>query len=56
MIYTTNAIEWVNARIRKAVKARGSFPERAGGHQVRVHGGWEEGAPATEQGRHLVKN
>ena len=26
MIYTTNAIESVNARIRKAVKARGHFP------------------------------
>jgi transposase-like protein len=26
VIYTTNAIESVNARIRKAVKARGHFP------------------------------
>jgi transposase-like protein len=26
MIYTTNAIEIINARIRKAVKARGHFP------------------------------
>ena len=26
IIYTTNAIESVNARIRKAVKARGHFP------------------------------
>ena len=26
MIYTTNAIESINARIRKAVKARGHFP------------------------------
>jgi len=31
LIYTTNAIESVNARIRKAVKARGHFPtEQAG--------------------------
>ena len=29
MIYTTNAIETVNARIRKAVKARGHFPTEA---------------------------
>jgi transposase-like protein len=26
VIYTTNAIESINARIRKAVKARGHFP------------------------------
>lgn len=26
MVYTTNAIESINARIRKAVKARGHFP------------------------------
>jgi putative transposase len=29
VIYTTNAIESVNARIRKAVKARGHFPTEA---------------------------
>src|SRR6202158_1533506 len=29
VIYTTNAIESVNARIRRAVKARGHFPTEA---------------------------
>ena len=29
VVYTTNAIESVNARIRKAVKARGHFPTEA---------------------------
>lgn len=31
VIYTTNAIESVNARIRRAVKARGHFPTEAAG-------------------------
>ena len=26
MIYTTNAIEWVNRSLRKIIKNRGSFP------------------------------
>ncbi len=29
MIYTTNAIESINGRIRRAVKARGHFPTEA---------------------------
>jgi putative transposase len=37
VIDTTNAIESMNARIRRAVKARGSFPDRAGGAQVCVY-------------------
>jgi putative transposase len=28
VIYTTNAIESVNARLRKIIKTRGHFPER----------------------------
>ena len=35
VIYTTNAIESVNARIRKAVKARGHFPNEQAA--LRVH-------------------
>ncbi|GAB3276519.1 IS256 family transposase [Sinomonas notoginsengisoli] len=36
IVRTTNAIESVNARIRKAVKARGPLPQRAGRAQVRL--------------------
>ena len=51
VIYTTNAIESINARIRKAVKARGHFPTEQAAHEVRVPGGDEsrpdrEGPPA----------
>lgn len=38
IVCTTNAIESVNARIRRAVKARGHFPERAGRPEVRLQG------------------
>lgn len=36
IVCTTNAIESVNARIRKAVKARGHFPNRATGLRMRA--------------------
>ncbi len=36
IVCTTNAIESVNARIRKAVRASWSLPERAGRTQVRL--------------------
>lgn len=29
VICTTNAIEWINARYRRAVRARGGVPDRA---------------------------
>ena len=34
VIYSTNAIESLNARYRRANKARGHFPHRLGGPQV----------------------
>ena len=43
VICSTNAIESVNARIRRAVKARGHFPQRAGRAQVRLPRGHEPG-------------
>ncbi len=43
VICSTNAIESVNARIRRAVKARGHFRRRAGRAQVRLHGDHEPG-------------
>jgi putative transposase len=41
VIYTTNAVESINARIRKAVKARGHFPTEVARDEVRVPGGDE---------------
>ena len=41
IICTTNAIESVNARDRRAVKARGHFPNEARRAQVRLHGDHE---------------
>jgi transposase-like protein len=38
IICTTNAIESVNSRIRRAVKARGHFPNEQARAQVRLHG------------------
>ncbi|WP_405551187.1 transposase [Streptomyces globisporus] len=38
IVCTTNAIESVNARIRRAVKARRALPERTGRPEVRLHG------------------
>ena len=50
IVCTTNAIESVNARIRKAVKARGHFPnERASRPQVRLPG--DHGPRPDRQGR-----
>ena len=43
MICSTKAIESVNARIHRAVKARGALPERAGRAQVRLHGDHQPG-------------
>jgi putative transposase len=39
IICTTNAIESLNARFRRAVKARGHSPQRAGRAQVPLLGG-----------------
>ncbi|RPK70362.1 Transposase, Mutator family [Streptomyces sp. ADI97-07] len=38
IVCTTNAIESVNARIRRAVKARGHFPNEQAAPEVRLHG------------------
>jgi transposase-like protein len=38
VICSTNAIESVNARIRRAVRARGHFPNEAARPQVHLHG------------------
>lgn len=38
VICSTNAIESLNARYRRAVQARGSFPERTGRPQVHARG------------------
>jgi putative transposase len=38
VICSTNAIESLNARYRRAVKARGHFPDRAGRDQVPLPG------------------
>ena len=54
VITTTNAIEWLNARFRRAVKARGHFPTEQAAlkhlylvdHQPRPH---RPRPPALEQ-------
>ena len=38
VIYTTNALESVHARVRKIIKTRGHFPERRGGHETDLAG------------------
>ena len=43
VICTTNAIESINARLRRAVNARGPFPDRARRTQMPVHGDHEPG-------------
>ena len=37
-IYTINAIESLNSTVRRAVRTRGHFPERPGGHQTDLPG------------------
>ena len=43
VICTTNAIESINARLRRAVNARRQLPDRAGRHEVPVPGDHEPG-------------
>jgi putative transposase len=38
LLYTTNAIEALNSKLRRAVRARGHFPDRRGGAQAVVLG------------------
>jgi len=38
IIYTTNAIESLNASVRKAVRNKGAFPRRSGSHQADLAG------------------
>ena len=47
VICLTNATKSVNARIRRAVKARGHFPQRAGRVEVRLPHGHEPGPTGT---------
>ena len=44
VVCSTNAIESVNARIRRAVKARGHFPNEQAAPEVRLHGDHEPGS------------
>ncbi len=43
VICSTNALESVNARIRRAVKARGHFCRRTGSAEMCLHGDHEPG-------------
>ena len=38
ILYTTNAIEALNAKLRRAVRARGHFPDRRGGPEASLPG------------------
>ena len=44
VVCSTNAIESVNARIRRAVRARGHFPNDAGRAEMRLPGHHEPGS------------
>ena len=48
IIYTTNAIEALNAKLRRAVRTRGHFPDRRGRAEAAV--------PGLEPGREGVEN
>jgi putative transposase len=47
IVYTTNAIESLNARFRRAVRHRGHFPTRTGGAQGPLPGGHAEAPERT---------
>ena len=62
IIYTTNAIEALNAKLRRAVRARGHFPTDEAAHQTAVPGlephrkGLEDAASGVGHGQSAIRH